>query len=63
MPNEEYHKGQICIVDLLLCQEGYCASCMVFAEKMQNEAFAVGPASALSCGSSFQKPNYCLANI
>ena len=34
MLEQGYHKGQLCIVDFLLCQEGYCANCQIFAEKM-----------------------------
>jgi hypothetical protein len=62
MPNEEYHKGQICIVDLLLCQEGYCANCMVFAEKMQKSVFQARNQSGLNCEYDSQRLNLCLAN-
>jgi hypothetical protein len=36
MVNVGYHKGEVCILDFLLCQEGYCANCMIFAEKIRS---------------------------
>ena len=25
----EYHKGQLCVYQLILCQEGYCSECAI----------------------------------
>ena len=32
MVNIEYHKGQLCSFKPLLCQEGFCAECIISHE-------------------------------
>jgi hypothetical protein len=34
MTNQEYHKGESCLFNSVLCQEGYCSGCMIYLEKI-----------------------------
>ncbi len=31
-PSWEYHKGRLCVFKYMLCQEGYCARCVIFRQ-------------------------------
>jgi hypothetical protein len=32
MINSQYHKGELCKIKLVLCQEGYCGHCHIYEE-------------------------------
>jgi hypothetical protein len=33
MLNLEYHKGELCVLRPMLCQEGLCSGCIIYLEQ------------------------------